>query len=123
MNVLRVDSIVLLADVTVIHAKITCNMKVLDRKLLLRHLNGHRALSDLRLVPSNNQVLDGKRLILSQKKLKVPINNNITLKDVRAKSQAVLRNTVNAFKVGYFVQAIVNVQVAKTTKIHSKEER
>lgn len=121
MNVLRVDSIVLLADVTVIHAKITCNMKVLDRKLLLRHLNGHRALSDLRLVPSNNQVLDGKRLILSQKKLKVPINNNITLKDVRAKSQAVLRNTVNAFKVGYFVQAIVNVQVAKTTKIHSKE--
>ena len=98
-------------------------MKVLDRKLLLRHLNGHRALSDLRLVPSNNQVLDGKRLILSQKKLKVPINNNITLKDVRAKSQAVLRNTVNAFKVGYFVQAIVNVQVAKTTKIHSKEER
>ena len=123
MNVLRVDSIVLLADVTVIHAKITCNMKVLDRKLLLRHLNGHRALSDLRLVPSNNQVLVGKRLILSQKKLKVPINNNITLKDVRAKSQAVLRNTVNAFKVGYFVQAIVNVQVAKTTKIHSKEER
>ena len=123
MNVLRVDSIVLLADVTVIHAKITCNMKVLDRKLLLRHLNGHQALSDLRLVPSNNQVLDGKRLILSQKKLKVPINNNITLKDVRAKSQAVLRNTVNAFKVGYFVQAIVNVQVAKTTKIHSKEER
>ncbi len=121
MNVLQVDSIVLLADVTVIHAKITCNMKVLDRKLLLRHLNGHRALSDLRLVPSNNQVLDGKRLILSQKKLKVPINNNITLKDVRAKSQAVLRNTVNAFKVGYFVQAIVNVQVAKTTKIHSKE--
>ena len=121
MNVLRVDSIVLLADVTVIHAKITCNMKVLDRKLLLRHLNGHQALSDLRLVPSNNQVLDGKRLILSQKKLKVPINNNITLKDVRAKSQAVLRNTVNAFKVGYFVQAIVNVQVAKTTKIHSKE--
>ena len=121
MNVLRVDSIVLLADVTVIHAKITCNMKVLDRKLLLRHLNGHQALSDLRLVPSNNQVLDGKRLILSQKKLKVPINN--TLKDVRAKSQAVLRNTVNAFKVGYFVQAIVNVQVAKTTKIHSKEER
>lgn len=98
-------------------------MKVLDRKLLLRHLNGHRALSDLRLVPSNNQVLDGKRLILSQKKLKVPINNNITLKDVRAKSQAVLRNTVNAFKVGYFVQAIVNVQVAKTMKIHSKEER
>ena len=97
-------------------------MKVLDRKLLLRHLNGHRALSDLRLVPSNNQVLVGKRLILSQKKLKVPINNNITLKDVRAKSQAVLRNTVNAFKVGYFVQAIVNVQVAKTTKIHSKEE-
>ena len=96
-------------------------MKVLDRKLLLRHLNGHQALSDLRLVPSNNQVLDGKRLILSQKKLKVPINNNITLKDVRAKSQAVLRNTVNAFKVGYFVQAIVNVQVAKTTKIHSKE--
>jgi hypothetical protein len=121
VNVLQVDSIVLLADVTVIHAKITCNMKVLDRKLLLRHLNGHRALSDLRLVPSNNQVLDGKRLILSQKKLKVPINNNITLKDVRAKSQAVLRNTVNAFKVGYFVQAIVNVQVAKTTKIHSKE--
>ena len=121
MNVLQVDSIVLLADVTVIHAKITCNMKVLDRKLLHRHLNGHRARSDLRLVPSNNQVLDGKRLILSQKKLKVPINNNITLKDVRAKSQAVLRNTVNAFKVGYFVQAIVNVQVAKTTKIHSKE--
>ena len=121
MNVLRVDSIVLLADVTVIHAKITCNMKVLDRKLLLRHLNGHQALSDLRLVPSNNQVLDGKRLILSQKKLKVPINNNITLKDVRAKSQAVLRNTVNAFKVGYFVQAIVNAQVAKTMKIHSKE--
>lgn len=121
MNVLRVDSIVLLVDVTVIHAKITCNMKVLDRKLLRRHLNGHRALSDLRLVPSNNQVRVGKRLILSQKKLKVPINNNITLKDVRAKSQAVLRNTVNAFKVGYFVQAIVNVQVAKTTKIHSKE--
>ena len=121
MNVLRVDSIVLLADVTVIHAKITCNMKVLDRKLLHRHLNGHRALSDLRLVPSNNQVLVGKRLILSQKKLKVPISNNITLKDVRAKSQAVLRNTVNAFKVGYFVQAIVNVQVAKTMKIHSKE--
>ena len=121
MNVLRVDSIVLLADVTVIHAKITCNMKVLDRKLLLRHLNGHRALSDLRLVPSNNQVRVGKRLILSQKKLKVPISNNITLKDVRAKSQAVLRNTVNAFKVGYFVQALVNVQVAKTTKIHSKE--
>lgn len=122
MNVLQVDSIVLLADVTVIHAKITCNMKVLDRKLLLRHLNGHRALSDLRLVPSNNQVLDEKRLILSQKKLKVPINNNITLKDVRAKSQAVLRNTVNAFKVGYFVQATVNVLGAKTTKIHSKEE-
>lgn len=112
----------MLADVTVIHAKITCNMKVLDRKLLLRHLNGHQALSDLRLVPSNNQVLDGKRLILSQKKLKVPINNNITLKDVRAKSQAVLRSTVNAFKVGYFVQAIVNVLVAKTMKTHLKEE-
>lgn len=97
-------------------------MKVLDRKLLLRHLNGHQALSDLRLVPSNNQVLDGKRLILSQKKLKVPINNNITLKDVRAKSLAVLRSTVNAFKVGYFVQAIVNVLVAKTMKTHLKEE-
>lgn len=122
MNVLRVDSIVLLADVTVIHAKITCNMKVLDRKLLLRHLNGHQALSDLRLVPSNNQVRVGKRLILSQKKLKVPINNNITLKDVRAKSLAVLRSTVNAFKVGYFVQAIVNVLVAKTMKTHLKEE-
>lgn len=122
MNVLRVDSIVLLADVTVIHAKITCNMKVLDRKLLLRHLNGHQALSDLRLVPSNNQVRVGKRLILSQKKLKVLINNNITLKDVRAKSLAVLRSTVNAFKVGYFVQAIVNVLVAKTMKTHLKEE-
>jgi hypothetical protein len=61
VNVSQVDSTVSLADVTVIHAKITYSTKVLDKKLLHRHLNAHQALSVLRLVLNNSQVLVGKQ--------------------------------------------------------------